>query len=91
MEQQQSASIEQVFHEMNQERRARGENVLPVCWHAQSQVMRFIPDQNTYEKVSIRSLAVGDEVLVHNPESKTVGREKITRIHDHGKDRHRSN
>ena len=38
----------------------------------------------------MRSLNVGDEVLVQNPETKRIGREKITRIHDHGKDRHAS-
>ena len=52
--------------------------------------MRFSAAHNTYEKVSIRSLAVGDDVLVQNPETQTVSREKITRIHDHGKELHRS-
>ena len=39
----------------------------------------------------MRCLAVGDEVLVHNPETMTFGREKITRIHDHGKDKREHN
>ena len=51
--------------------------------------MRFNATDQKFEKVPLQSLAVGDEVLVQNPETKTVNREKITRVHDHSKEKRR--
>ena len=58
------------------------------CWHVDSKVMRYIHDRDAYEVVCMRDLSVGDEVLVRNPELKTLDREKIIRIHDHGREKH---
>ena len=56
------------------------------CWHSDSQVMRYSPANDVYESIFMRDLSVGDEVLVQNPELNTLGREKIIRIHDHGRE-----
>ena len=69
----------------------RGEAPIQACWHADCQVMRYNPDHKSYEKVPIKFLKVGDEVLVQNPHTKTVGREKITRMHDHSKEKRKNN
>ena len=58
------------------------------CWHVGSKVMRYMHDRDAYEAVCMRELSVGDEVLVRNPELKTLDHEKIIRIHHHGKEKH---
>ena len=56
--------------------------------------MRYKADIGVYESVPLRSLSLGDEVLVQNlyegmlkNSPKMLRREKIIRIHDHSKDK----
>ena len=62
------------------------------CWPRDSRVMRYVNNvDQEYEAVPMSSIELGDEVMVVNPLTNTVGHEKIIYLHDHAQEKHPSN
>lgn len=60
------------------------------CWPRDSQVLRYVKAKRDYEKVPLAEIRHGDEVMVVDPKTREVRREKIIHVYDHAKEKQAS-
>lgn len=58
-------------------------NEVTDCWKRESYAYRLVPNSQTFDKVKLFDLEVGDIVQTWNKQKNQLATEKIVYVHDH--------